>query len=182
MEALQVVPARQNDTELLEQIHRGQQGALAALYDRYAEMVYTVALRVLRHPTAAEELLEDLFGEMWRTPENLFALRGSLGAWLVLTARNRAIALLRRRSQPSNNVLSPLLSHDLANETERTVMAQRTSFAVGRLTREQRKIIEMAFYDGLTARELAEITGESVPSLKQKIADSLCAMREAVFV
>lgn len=168
---------------LLEQIARGEERALATLYDRYAGMIYTVALRVLRHPTAAEELLEDLFVEIWRTPEAItLTRRGSLGAYLILAARNRAIAMLRRRPQSSSSPLTPLLACDLANETERAILSERASFTMTHLPRNQRKIFEMALYDGLSLRELAEVSAEPIPLLKGTITDALFSLREADWV
>ncbi|WP_222597554.1 sigma-70 family RNA polymerase sigma factor [Edaphobacter albus] len=183
MEAPPVAPTQQEDMMLLEQVARGEAYALAALYDRYSEMIYAVALRVLRHPTAAEELLEDLFVEIWRSPENIsLTRRVSLGAYLIITARNRAIAMLRRRPQSSSSTLAPLLVYDLANETERAVLAEKASFTVANLPRKQRKLFEMALYDGLSLRELAEVSAEPIPLLKGTITDVLFSLREANWV
>lgn len=152
------------------------------LYDRYAQIVYAVALRVLRHQASAEELIEEIFVEIWRAPEKLSASHGNLGASLLLTTRNKAIAVLRRKPYASNKAFSPFLSYDLSNETERTAAAKRVSLAVAPLSRDQRKILDMAFYDGLTMKELTEVTAEPIPLLKQKMTDTLFTLREASFV
>jgi len=78
-------------------VKSGNQGALAELYDRYTSVVYAVALRVLGDTMAAEDVLQEVFLQLWRNPSAFDAARGSLGAWLAVIARNRAIDALRKR-------------------------------------------------------------------------------------
>src|SRR5215468_8925654 len=93
----------QDDSTLLAQVRRGDENAMASLFDRYSKIVYSVALRVLRDPASAEDVLQEVFMQIWRNPNSFVATRGSLGGWLAVVARNRSIDALRRK-RPSDPV------------------------------------------------------------------------------
>jgi len=167
-----------DDLTLLSLVRRGDQAALAFLYDRYARIVYSVALRVLHHPASAEEILQELFLEIWRSPERLLSVRGSLGAWLVLATRNRAIdGLRRRRSVESIDDLMLAAPYDLSSEAERSALAENTRRLLSTLPPDQRRILGMAFFDGLTHTEIAEMTGETPSGIRAGIRETVLALR-----
>src|SRR5271170_6406811 len=114
-----VMPA-QEDSLLLADVQRGDEHAMAALFDRYSKVVYSVALRVLRDPAAAEDVLQEIFMQIWRNPDGFVATRGSLGGWLAVVSRNRSIDALRRK-RPSEQVDDMALAsnYNLADEAER---------------------------------------------------------------
>ena len=85
------------DARLMEGVRAGDQQAMAEIFDRYGRMVYSVALRVLQDPGHAEDVMQDVLFKVWREPTVVSEGRGSLGAWLAVMARNRAIDALRRR-------------------------------------------------------------------------------------
>ncbi|HTH53654.1 MAG TPA: sigma-70 family RNA polymerase sigma factor [Edaphobacter sp.] len=181
MALAQALPEVCDDTALLTRIRRGDENAMATFFDRYATIVYSVALRVLHHAAAAEEIAEEIFLDVWRTPESLLTT-GTPGAYLALIARNRAIdALLRRPSSPAVNDISLAAIYDLSNEEERSILADRTSTAVFRLPRDQRKALEMACFDGLSHTEIAEITGDTASLVRMKIRNALLDLRKAAF-
>src|SRR2546425_5526743 len=93
----------QDDATLLLMVQKGDEAAMASLFDRYSKVVYSVALRVLRDPASAEDVLQEIFMQIWRNPEGFIATRGSLGGWLAVVSRNRSIDALRRR-RPSEQV------------------------------------------------------------------------------
>src|ERR1700760_4056151 len=95
--------AAEDDSVLLERVRRGDEGAMAALYDRYSKIVYSVSLRVLRDVPAAEDVLQEIFMQVWRNPGSFLETKGSLGGWLAVVARNRSIDALRRR-RPTDQV------------------------------------------------------------------------------
>ena len=169
-----------DDATLVAQIRSGDEAAMACFYDRYAVVVYSVLIRVLHHPSSAEDLLEEIFLDVWCNPDGLLAVRGNLGAWLVVTARHRAIDALRRRN-PRSTIpdLSMASMYDLTSEAERQTLAARTRSAVAQLAPDQRRVFAMAFFDGLNSREIAEIVGESDSVVKIRIRDSLLALRRA---
>src|ERR1700758_5641351 len=92
-----------DDAALLQMVQGGDEHAMASLFDRYSKVVYSVALRVLRDPSAAEDVLQEIFMQIWRNPDSFVATRGSLGGWLAVVARNRSIDALRRK-RPSDPV------------------------------------------------------------------------------
>ncbi len=167
------------DAQLLDRVRRGDGQAMAALYDRYSKLVYSVALRVLRDPASAEDVLQDVFLGLWRRPERFVSARGSLGGWLAVVARNRSIDTLRRK-RPSEPVEEVYLasSCNLADEAERNTLMSRARAIIMRLPLEQRKTLEMAYFDGLTHTEIAEITGDPLGTVKTRIRSALLTLRK----
>ncbi|HTV08433.1 MAG TPA: sigma-70 family RNA polymerase sigma factor [Candidatus Aquilonibacter sp.] len=170
--------APNQDLQLLDRVRRGDEQAMAALYDRYSKVVYSISLRVLRDPAAAEDILQDVFMTIWRNPNSFVAARGSLGGWLTVVARNRSIDLLRRK-RPSEQVEEIYLASpfDLASEAERNSIMERARAVIMRLPLEQRKTLEMAYFDGLTHSEIAEITGDPLGTVKTRIRSALMTLR-----
>ena len=165
---------------LLDRVRRGDETAMATLYDRYSKLVYSVALRVLREPATAEDVLQEIFMQVWRTPGSFLEAKGSLGGWLAVVARNRSIDTLRRR-RPTDQVEEIALAspYNLADEAERNNMMERARAAILVLPSEQRKTLEMAFFDGLTHTEIAEITGDPLGTVKTRIRTALLSVRKA---
>jgi RNA polymerase sigma-70 factor (ECF subfamily) len=173
-------PTVQDDAALLAEVQRGDEQAMAVLFDRYSRIVYSVALRVLRDPAAAEDVLQEIFMQIWRNPGGFVAARGTLGGWLAVVARNRSIDALRRR-RPTEQVEEMGLSTgiDLAYEAERNSLVERARGVLHTLPAEQRKTLEMAFFDGLTHTEIAEMTGDPLGTVKTRIRSALMALRKA---
>lgn len=170
----------QDDAALLALIQRGDEHAMASLFDRYSKVVYSVALRVLRDPAAAEDVLQEVFMQIWRSPDGFVASRGSLGGWLAVVSRNRSIdALRRKRPMESVDEIALASNYNLANESERNMMIERARGVIQLLPMEQRKTLEMAFFDGLTHTEIAEMTGEPLGTVKTRIRSALSALRKA---
>lgn len=171
----------EDDATLLSLIHSGDEQALAALYDRYARTVYSVALRVLRDAGSAEELLEELFLDLWRMPGRAIAVRGSLCGWLTLIARNRSIDVLHLQ-KPLETIddLSLSSPYDLSAEAIRATLSEKSRAAVQQLPVDQRKALETAFFDGLTPSEIAELNGEPAGASKTRITAALASLRKAL--
>jgi RNA polymerase sigma-70 factor (ECF subfamily) len=169
-----------DDASLLAQLQSGDQRAMATLYDRHSRLVYSVALRVLREPATAEDVLQEVFMQIWRNPDSFMAARGSLGSWLAVVARNRSIDMLRRK-RPSTQIddLPLVAPGNLADEAERNTMIERARATMQQLPREQRKTLEMAFFDGLTHSEIAEMTGDPLGTVKTRIRTALLSLRKA---
>src|ERR1700692_846482 len=177
-------PSAEEDAMLLPRVQRGDEQAMASLYDRYGRLVYSVALRVLRDGAAAEDVLQEIFLQLWRNPGAFRATGfretgGSLGGWLTVVARNRSIdALRRRRPQEPVEEVALATPCNLAEESERNLMMERARGLVGLLPQTQRKTLEMAFFDGLTHAEIAEMTGEPLGTVKTRIRSALLALRK----
>ena len=118
--------------------------------------------------------------QMWRNPNGFVATRGSLGGWLAVVARNRSIDALRRK-RPSEQVEDMALAsnYNLADEAERNSLMEKARSVIRLLPLEQRKTLEMAFFDGLTHTEIAEITGDPLGTVKTRIRSALSSLRRA---
>ena len=153
---------------------------MGALYDRYSPVVYAVALRVLRDTGAAEDVLQDVFMQLWRNPGAFDSSRGSLGAWLAVIARNRAIDALRKR-RPEHDIEDVVLSvePDMASETDRARVREKVRGALEGMPDAQRKALELAYYEGLTHSEIAAKTGEPLGTIKTRIRAGMVTLRKA---
>jgi RNA polymerase sigma-70 factor (ECF subfamily) len=173
-------PTPEDDADLLTRVQHGDERAMAALFDRYSKIVYSVALRVLRDTASAEDVMQEIFMQIWRNPNSFVSAKGSLGGWLSVVARNRSIDTLRRR-RPSEQVedMNLASSTNLADEAERSLLMERARAAVLLLPVEQRKTLEMAFFDGLTHSEIAEMTGDPLGTVKTRIRSGLLSLRKA---
>jgi RNA polymerase sigma-70 factor (ECF subfamily) len=173
-------PSAQDDAALLGLVQRGDESAMGSLFDRYSKIVYSVALRVLRDPASAEDVLQEVFMQIWRNPNGFVATRGSLGGWLAVVARNRSIDALRRK-RPSEQVDDMALAsnYNLADEAERNSLMEKARGVIRLLPMEQRKTLEMAFFDGLTHSEIAEMTGDPLGTVKTRIRSALTSLRKA---
>lgn len=169
----------EEDASLLSAIQSGNQDAMAAFFDRYSKMVYSVALRVLNDSGEAEDVMQEIFIQIWQNPAKFSAERGSMGGWLVVVARNRAIDKLRRR-KPSDPVEMFALpsSVNLDRESERELLLEQIRTAMEKLPIEQRRSVELAFFDGLSHSEIADRTGEPLGTVKTRIRLALIAIRK----
>ncbi len=158
----------------------GDQSALAELYDRYSPVVYAVALRVLGDTAGAEDVLQEVFLQLWRNPAAFDAARGNMGAWLTVISRNRAIDALRRR-KPETDIEDVVVSvvPDMAGDADRAQAAQKVRGLLGSMPTAQRSALEMAYFEGLSHTEIAEKTGEPLGTIKTRIRTGLMALRKA---
>lgn len=176
-----VPPTMPQDAELMAGVQAGDEGSLAQLYDRYSGIVYSVALRVLADTAAAEDILQEIFLQLWRNPDVFDGRRGSLGAWLAVISRNRAIDVVRKRHPEVEleEIVVPL-ECSLEDDTERKRLIERVRGALGGMPALQRAALEMAFFQGLTHTEIAEITGEPLGTIKTRIRSGLMALRKCM--
>jgi RNA polymerase sigma-70 factor, ECF subfamily len=169
-----------DDSALLTRIGQRDENAMEEIFRRYSGPVYSVALRVLHDTGQAEDVLQEVFLQLWRNPTAFVQDRGSLGAWLVVVARNRAIDLLRRR-KPSDSVEDVILasSVNVADEAERNIMMEKVRRALAELPSEQRKSLELAYFEGLSHTEIASRTGDPLGTVKTRIRQALITLRKA---
>jgi RNA polymerase sigma-70 factor (ECF subfamily) len=169
------------DATLIARIRAGDEDAMAQVYDRYSQIVYSVALRVLGDTGAAEDVMQEIFMQLWRNPQSFDGNRGSLGAWLAVIARHRAIDHLRKR-KPETDFEDVIVSVDanLENETDKNIFLAKVRSLLGSMPADQRKALELAFFEGLTHSEVAEKMGEPLGTIKTRIRTGLMAMRKAL--
>jgi len=170
-----------DDAELLEAVAQGNQDAMAAVFDRYSRIVYCIALRVLREPGLAEDVMQEVLLMVWKRPQSFVAQRGNLGAWLSVVTRNRAIDVLRKRSplDPIDDMPLPD-PRDMTVASEKGWMLDKVRAALETLPTEQQAPLELAYFQGLSHTEIAEKTGSPLGTVKTRIRAGLMTIRKAM--
>jgi len=170
-----------SDAALIDRVLLRDQVAMTTIFDRYCSMVYSVALRVLKDPAGAEDVMQQIFFEVWETPRNFVAGRGSLAGWLAVVSRNRAVDILRRR-KPSDPVEEVELASEtnLAAEAERNIMMEKVRNHLDKLPRDQQDQVQLAFFEGLTHSEISALTSVPLGTVKTRIRSALISLRGAV--
>ena len=178
-----------DDEALVQRVVGRDAEAFARLYDRHADLVYSVALRVVADPAAAQDMAQEVFLRLWRTPAAYDATRGRFVSWLVSVTRNRAVDEVRARGRrrlreagetatdddpPDSRAEDPQLSAVLSGERE---AVQR---AVLQLPPEQRQAIELAYWGGLTQQEIAERLAQPLGTIKTRTRLAMKKLREAL--
>ena len=173
--------ARASDAALIQRIVERDESALAVLYDRYAGMLSSVLNRILHDTQAAEEILQDIFYQLWRTAGNFDAARGSLPGWLMVIARNRAISRLRRHNPAGGDELEEntvVMPSNLESSVAQTQMIGKVKGALEKLPREQRAAIELAYFEGLTHTEIAAKTGDPLGTVKTRLRTAVETLKK----
>lgn len=173
------------DRALVTAITRLQQEALERLYERYQPMVYHLALRTLHSREGAEEVVYDVFWQVWCEASRYDARRGSVVSWLSTLARTRAIDALRaRQGNPpgENDSDEQSTATDIAHgPEERTKLGQRAVLvrdALRDLPSDQRVALELSFFAGLTQVEIAEQLAEPLDTIKMRMRSAMLQLRE----
>ena|SRR5579863_9178652 len=178
----QAVPsAHLKDAALLRLIAERNQDALAELYDRFSPLLLPLARRILGNTPEAEDVLQEIFLRVWDSPGRYDPARSSLSTWLVLLTRSRAIDRLRtrkvvERTHEASQVDQP--DHASPEAAESVLMVERRARVreeLDKLPEEQRQVLELAFYAGLSQTEIAERTGVPLGTVKTR---TLLAMRK----
>jgi RNA polymerase sigma-70 factor (ECF subfamily) len=182
------------DQQLLEWIVNKQQPAFAVLYDRFSRLLYGIIVAVVRDTDDAEDLLQDVFVQIWRNAATYQPTLGSPKTWLARIAHNRAIDMLRskRYQQKKNEAQSLdgeegagtlLDSHAVDNVWQEMVQrdsAGRLSNALMKVSTEQRHLIELAFFHGYTHQEIAGRTGLPLGTVKTRIRAGMQSLRSTL--
>jgi RNA polymerase sigma-70 factor (ECF subfamily) len=168
---------------VIQRIARGERAALAELYDGTAALVHGLTTRILDDPAAAEEATADTYVQAWRQAERWDPGRGSAIAWLLMLARSRAIDRLRasgaRRSEAE--LPAEIVGVDTDTPEQHTAFAERRQLvrgALARLVPEQRRLIELAYFDGLSHTALADAVGQPLGTVKTRIRLGMTRLRE----
>ena len=174
------MPKNEDEAILIDRIQAGDEAAMTDMYDRYSGIVYGVALRVLGNTTAAEDVVQEVFLRLWRNPQSFDANRGRLAAWLAVIARNRAIDHLRRRPLEEDIEGMPISTGvNLENVAAQRLAVEKIRAVLSELPQDQRRALEMAFFEGMTHTEIAAKSGEPLGTVKTRIRTGLLAIRKA---
>jgi RNA polymerase sigma-70 factor (ECF subfamily) len=165
---------------LMERVNARDVAAFEQLYDGYHRLVFGIGLRMLGEPTMAEDLTQAVFLKIWTAPD---AFRGgSFVAWVSRVARNRALDTLRSRAARPESEIPPELPLEgaLDDDVFARIDAQRVRDALSVLPPEQRSLIEMGFFGGITHQEIARRTDTPLGTVKTRIRGGLRKLRETL--
>jgi len=182
---LQVSLRVKGEGDLARRLQSRDAGAMGELYDRYGRLVYSLILRIVRNSAAAEDLVQETFLRVWNRMQGFDQERGALGPWVLTVARNRAIDYLRSADgrMSAGSLELDRLEHpgqfcnfeDQAMSLDR---ARRLKEAFEKLTPNQKTVVELAYYEGLSQTEMAERLQQPLGTVKTWIRSALKVLRE----
>jgi RNA polymerase sigma-70 factor (ECF subfamily) len=178
-----LVPA---DEVLLTQVASGDRAAFGLLYDRMAAPLYSLAYKMLGQEAEAQDLLQEVFLTVWNKAASFDTTRGSAFSWMVTQVRNRAIDRIRSRRRRGE--LMEAFGSDLepqgssprsaSENVEATERSQQVRAAMGKLSDEQRHVLRLAYFEGLTQSEIAERLDEPLGTVKARAHRALARLRD----
>ncbi len=175
------------DQAALARMARGDQGALAELYDRHARLVFSLALRILQNRADAEDIVQEVFVQVWAQASRYDTARGAVAAWMLTMTRSRAIDRLRSRSARPETASEARVVEDMpdgaAQQDLQLLSAEQVEILRGALNElpvAQRVAVELAYYEGLTHAEIAERLSEPLGTVKTRIRQAVIRLREAL--
>lgn len=175
-----------SDREILERIAAGDADALGQLYDRYGRVIFGVVYRMVGSSTAAEEVAQDAFHSVWRQARSYRAERGAVRTWLLAIARNAAIDWRRttgRRVERETEIDGAFgLASDARVEDQVTdrLRAERVRAVVAALPPEQRQVLDLAFWGGLSQSEIAARTSAPLGTVKSRVRLAMAKLRDGL--
>jgi RNA polymerase sigma-70 factor (ECF subfamily) len=173
------------EIDLVDRLKRRDQDAMRELYDRYGKLVYSVIFRVVREAGIAEDLAQETFLKVWNRVQFFDKDKGALGPWILAVARNRAIDHLRsldaRMANRSTDLEGPFEQPEAFQNLERDILnsdrARSLREAFSKLSANQRQVIELAYYEGLSQSEMAERIQQPLGTVKTWVRTALKTLR-----
>ncbi len=174
-----------DDGDLAKRLQSREAAALGELYDRYGKLAYSLIYRVVRDSGVAEDLVQETFLRVWNRVQGFDAERGGLGPWLLAVARNRAIDYVRssggkmaRGALELEYAEQPTVFVNFEADVLSQDRARRVRAALERLNENQRHVIELAYFEGLSQTEMAERMGQPLGTVKTWVRTALKNLRE----
>jgi len=179
-----------NDAELARRLQKREPQAMADLYDRFGRLAYSLIFSIVRDTGVAEDLVQETFMRVWNRAGAFDAERGALGTWLMAVARNRAIDHIRSASarmdrnvyeldlfeRPEHGTSSSLV--DMDRDVLNADSARRVKAAMAKLSQNHQKVIELAYYEGLSQTEMAERLGQPLGTIKTWVRTALKHLKD----
>jgi|SRR5579884_574976 len=176
--------ARSDDRELIERLRRRDPQAMGDLYDRYGGPVYAIVRRIVRRPEVAEDLAQETFLRAWTRVQQIEYDCKSLGPWLLTIARNQALDYLRSRQSRTWQWAGEEMEAAVGGNPEKDALdsdqARRIRAAFEDLTSDQRQVIELAYFEGLSQTEMAEKLDRPLGTVKTWVRTGLERLRSAL--
>ena len=178
------------DQALMERLTYRDLTAFRTLYNRYSSLVYSASLRVLRDAGLAEDMVQEIFLRIWRKPESYVATRGKFATWLTSVTRNRAVDAIQSRNRryrhetaspeeqewdvPGDERDDPALTAEMSDQ-RRMILA-----ALSGLPAEQRRVIQLAYFGGLTQQEISDKLDQPLGTVKTRIRLGMQKLKAAL--
>jgi RNA polymerase sigma-70 factor, ECF subfamily len=179
---LSVLVSPQDDRDLVKRLKQRDPNAMNELYDRFGRLALSVILRIVRDHATAEDLLQETFLRVWNRISVFDGERGSLGPWVLTIARNRAIDYLRstdsRYLQTNVELENPKLYVDLEEQYVDQDRIRQIRSAFTKLTDNQKRVLEMAYFEGLSQSEMAEQMNQPLGTVKTWVRTALQILRQ----
>jgi RNA polymerase sigma-70 factor, ECF subfamily len=174
--------AHLSDEAAVALVARGDEVALAELYDRFGRIAWGLALRILRDEALAEDAVQDAFVAVWRTATRFVPERGSARTWVLTLVHRRAVDLVRReqrrRGDPLESAPEPAGETGADDDALLRLERERVQHALTQLPDREREAIELAYFGGFTQSELAERLGQPIGTIKSRMFSGLARLRE----
>jgi RNA polymerase sigma-70 factor (ECF subfamily) len=175
------------DATLLSRLLQKDVSAFEQLYDRHSRLVYGLVLRILQQASTSEEVVQDVFLQLWRNADQYDSSRGPFVPWLCTMARNRALDQLRlkserqrRREDQPDELPSVVVAPDYEKALDEKRRAERVRALMASLTPQQKKAIELAYFEGLSHSEIAATLKEPLGTVKSWIRNGLLRLKEGL--
>jgi RNA polymerase sigma-70 factor (ECF subfamily) len=169
-----------DERRLMERVSAGDEESLVAIYDRYSSLAYALALHVLRDPSAAEDITQEIFMRLWREPKAYDPARGSLSAWITINARHRSVDYWRKHRRESQISDNPQIVEPSARPPEYLPDFEKVRAILGTLPASQRELLELSYFGGFSHSEIVLRTGLPLGTVKTRIRQALRYIRRTL--
>jgi len=174
-----------SDARLVTSIARYSEVALAEVYRRHGRSVYGLARRVLQDAAEAEDITQEVFLRLWREPERFDPERGTLRSFLLAQAHGRSVDVIRssssrRAREVREAARTARAEYDMEHEAWDLALADKVASAMGELSDDERRAIELAYFEGRTYREVAQVLDQPEGTVKSRIRSGMRRLRDAL--
>jgi RNA polymerase sigma-70 factor (ECF subfamily) len=178
------------DAALIRRIVDADETALGALYDRWVRSLYSLVLHLLRDPDEAEDVVEETFWQAWRKAGSYEPSKGAVSTWLLTIGRRKALDRLRARKRNREDRIQDergfsdlrSASPDPGSEAEGSELREHIRAALRELPDEQREVLELGYFSGLSQAEIAEKTGQPLGTIKTRMRLAMQKLREPLSI
>ena len=174
------------DVALMRRIVEADETALGALYDRWVRSLYSLVLHLLKDPDEAEDVVEETFWQAWKKADSYEPSKGAVSTWLLTIGRRKALDRLRAKRRSGADTVSgdfsfadlPSTAPDPSMEVEGAELREQVRNALSELPDEQREVLELGYFSGLSQSEIAEATGQPLGTVKTRMRLAMQKLRE----
>ena len=179
-----------DDVALIKRIVDADETALGAVYDRWARTLYSLVLHLLKDPDEAEDVVEETFWQAWKKADKYEPSKGAVSTWLVTIGRRKALDRLRSKKRHREDPIEgdrtfldiPSQAQDPSQDVEHAELREHLRVALLELPPEQREVLELGYFTGMSQSEIAEATGQPLGTVKTRMRLAMQKLREPLSV